>query len=129
MAGIAFKSQKKQEKQEKQEKQDANNKKFLVDFLIPFSQGQDSSFIPKFSNLLEQAWLAAQHKPFKLYNKSTYWEFHHLLLDMLHKFWNGLQTLQTSASKSMELIQDENTENELQFGDYLSAVILIGYGL
>ena len=26
-------------------------------------------------------------------------------------------------------IQDENAENELQFGDYLSAIVLIGYGL
>jgi hypothetical protein len=74
MAGIDFNSQEKQniafKSWEKLELQDTNDKKFLVDFLITYSEDQPSKL--RFTRLLEQAHLAAQHKPFQLYNKSTY---------------------------------------------------------
>ena len=131
MAGIDFNSQEKQniafESQEKQELQDANDRKFLVDFLITYSEDQPSKL--RFTNLLEQARLAAQHKPFQLYNESTYREFHGLLLQLLDDFRDGLLALQKSADKTMRSIQDENDSDNILFGDYLNLVDLIGYGL
>jgi len=89
MAGVTFlESHEKQEGQEK-ERQDANDKIFLVDFLITFSEARVSTptFTPTpIPNILEQASLAVKDKPFQLYTKSTYQEFHCLLLELLETF-------------------------------------------
>jgi len=101
MASVTFLES--HEKQEGQERQDANDKIFLVDFLITFLEARVSTptFTPTpIPNILEQASLAVKDEPFQLYTKSTYREFHCLLLELLKTFQESLLALRRS-SKSL----------------------------
>ena len=59
-------------------------------------------FSAELPGLTEQATRAADNKPYELYTKDTYWEFHQLLVKLLESFQEGLDGLLNCRGASVE---------------------------
>ena len=70
-------------------------------------------------DIVSQAKLAADKKPFQLYTKSTCHQFHQLLLLLLTGFQKHLQMLSNLST----------VDNPNEFGKHVAAVLVFRYGL
>ena len=77
------------------------------------------SFRSSIPDIVSQAKLAADRKPFQLYTKSTCQQFHQLLLLLLTGFQKHLQMLSDLS----------NVDNPNEFGKHVAAVLVYRYGL
>jgi hypothetical protein len=100
-------------------REDGSNRDQLFLDAIPMLAEFSATKIP---NLAKVAQLAQDKKPFELYNKHTYMEFHRLLCEMLKYFRGSLTELAALKTQDVEVIRQALTDVRI-FGNYLWAMV------
>lgn len=100
-----------------------NDRLFLETYVLSVA-GAGLDFSNRFPNIIEQAKLAGDEKPFQLYSNKTYAEFHELLIYLLESFVETLDRLANSRGSSKSPV-----EGTPEFKEILFSVMLNGYAL
>lgn len=102
----------------------ANDRQFLVNYLLTTAERRGTET----PNLIKQAELARDHKPFHLYTEDTCMEFHNLFIDLLEEFGKALDAMGKEVKA-----QGKNSSNPAKgsekFKQQVNIVVLCGYAL